>query len=238
MGEINLTNSKGRDAVVNLQSVRAPLKVRWLDSQGRQVTSARILKSTMPRDLEALKKQAGSVEAVSQILLKNDPEVDLENFGRFLKETSRVYIDPDGKPARQVVVWEVLKNPDGSEKARRPKKAQKPNIATEIPLRWTGKLMMKKEVYNKYVFSGKTQITHVNGLTYDFLFEMAKELEEKESLMLMGGGPKGTDPLYFNRNGTAYRGFLEGKTQGDKYCLVLHLTNMELKAPAPAKEQP
>ena len=57
----------------------------------------------------------------------------------------------------------------------------------ETPLTWTGKLMKKSEVYNKFVFSLKSQIVHVNGLTYDFLFGMAKELEEKESLMLMGG---------------------------------------------------
>ena len=94
--------------------------------------------------------------------------------------------------------------------------------------------MKKSEVYNKFVFASKSQIVHVNGLTYDFLFGIAKELEEKESLMLLGAGPKGAQPLIFHRGGTPYRGFLEGRTQGDKYCLLLHLSNMEFKVPEAA----
>jgi hypothetical protein len=92
--------------------------------------------------------------------------------------------------------------------------------------------MNKKDVYNKFVFAGKRQIVHVSGLTYDFLFNMAKELEESQSLMLLGGGAKGNQPLVLVRGGQQYRGFLEGRTQGQKYCLVLHLSNMELKAAA------
>jgi hypothetical protein len=80
------------------------------------------------------------------------------------------------------------------------------------------------------------QVMHVNGLTYDFLFAMARELEEKESLLLVGAGPKGNQPLIFIRGGQQYRGFLEGATKGEQYRLVLHLSNMELKAPAPAAE--
>jgi hypothetical protein len=64
---------------------------------------------------------------------------------------------------------------------------------------------------------------------------MAKELEDTLSLMLLGAGPKGSQPLVLTRGGQQFRGFLEGRTQGDKYCLILHLSNMELKA---APEQP
>ena len=95
--------------------------------------------------------------------------------------------------------------------------------------------MKKKDVYNKFVFASKRQIMHVNGLTYDFLFNMAKELEQSESMMLMGAGPKGNLPLVLQRGGQQFRGFLEGRTQGERYCLILHLSNMELKA-APAQE--
>jgi hypothetical protein len=63
---------------------------------------------------------------------------------------------------------------------------------------------------------------------------MAKDLEEKQSLMLVGAGPKSTLPLVFHRGGVPYRGFLEGRTKGATYCLILHLSNMELKAPPQA----
>ena len=105
-------------------------------------------------------------------------------------------------------------------------------------MKWTGKLMKKTEVYNKFVFASKRQIMHVNGLTYDFLYGMAKELEDSQSLMLLGAGPKGNQPLVLTRGGQQYRGFLEGRTDGDKYCLILHLSNMELKAAAAPSEEP
>ncbi|RLC12223.1 MAG: hypothetical protein DRI57_17965, partial [Deltaproteobacteria bacterium] len=69
----------------------------------------------------------------------------------------------------------------------------------------------------------------VNGLTYDFLYDMAKQLHEKKSLMLVGSGKKGIQPLIFHDGGLPYRGFLEGRIRDDAYCLILHLTNLELK---------
>lgn len=65
--------------------------------------------------------------------------------------------------------------------------------------------------------------------TFDFLYEMAKKLSENNALMLIGSGPKGTAPLMISNNGTPYRGFLEGRIQGESFCLLLHLTNLELK---------
>jgi hypothetical protein len=50
-------------------------------------------------------------------------------------------------------------------------------------------------------------------------------------LLLLGGGPKANQPLVFRRGSLPYRGFLEGRTRGAEYCLLLHLSNIELKAP-------
>ena len=236
MGTINIANSKGRDAVVGAQSVLKPMKVRWLDDQGRQIQSVRLFVADLTHDLAALESQAGERDKIAQALIDGDPEIDMESFGSVLTQTRRVFVDPDGKIVHKVRQFEIIKNPDGSERERRPKKVAQPNAATETPLRWTGKLMKKAEVFNKFVFSVKRQIIHVNGLTYDFLFNMARELEESQSLLLLGAGPKGTQPLVLTRGGQQYRGFLEGRTQGEKYCLILHLSNMELKA-APVQAQ-
>ena len=108
------------------------------------------------------------------------------------------------------------------------------DVATETPLRWSGKLLKKSEVWNRFVFAAKLQVRHINGLTYDFLYETARELEQKDSLLLVGAGPKANQPLVFQRGGTPYRGFLEGRTRGESYCLILHLSNMELKLPEKA----
>jgi hypothetical protein len=236
MGTINIANSKGRDAVVGSQSVLKALKVRWLDEQGRQIQTSRLMKADASHDLPLLQAQAGALDKVAQMLIDGDPEIDLEKFGSILKETSRVFIDADGNIVRRVKQFEVIKNPDGTERERRPRKIAQPNAATESPLKWSGKLFKKKDVYNKFVFAGKRQVVHVNGLTYDFLYGMAKELEASQSLMLLGAGDKANQPLVLTRGGQQYRGFLEGRTQGDKYCLILHLSNMELKRPADPAE--
>ena len=106
-----------------------------------------------------------------------------------------------------------------------------------MPLKWTGKFIKKKDVVRKFVFANKMQLMHINGLTYDFLYGMAKELEEKESMMLLGGGPKSNQPLILRRGSSPYRGFLEGRTDGDNYCLILHLSTLELKSPKPDEKE-
>ena len=231
MGEINISNSKDRDAVVVAESVRSSQTVRWVDDEGRQASTIRVLKAPRERSVDALKGQDDSVD-VSKLLIEDDPEVDFENTGRFLQETSRVFVDPDGNIVHRVQRFEIVRNPDGSERSRQPKQVIVPNMAGEIPLKWSGVFVKKAEAIRRFVIGNKLQLIHINGLTYDFLFGMAKELEEKESLMLVGAGPKSNQPLILQRGGSPYRGFLEGRTKGEEYCLILHLSNLELKAPA------
>ena len=231
MGEINISNSAGRDAVVTTESVRSELKVRWVDDSGRQSSSVRILKSSIPHDIDALLEDAGNLDAVADVLINSDSEIDLEKTGKVMRDTSRVYIGESRKIVHRVTPWEVIHNPDGSERERRPRQLAPPNVSGDIPLRWSGIFIKKHEAYKKFVFVGKVQLIHINGLTYDFLYNMAKELEEKDSLKLLGAGPKSNQPLILRRGGSPYRGFLEGRTNGDQYCLLLHFSDMELKAP-------
>ncbi len=211
--------------------------MRWLDDEGRQTANCRVLKSTVGRDLDALVARHGNLEQVAQALIADDPEIDFERVGSFLRETARVYIDKEKKIVHRVQAFEIVRNPDGTERLRRPRMLQMPNITADNPLRWTGKLLPKKDVFNKFVIVAKLQLVHVNGLTYDFLYDMAAELEKKHSLMLVGAGPKANQPLILRRGGSPYRGFLEGRTRGDKYCLLLHLSNLELKAPEVVKAE-
>jgi hypothetical protein len=235
MAQINLANSNGRDATVTTETVAGGIDVRWVDADGRQARAIRVLRGTMDRDLDALAARAGGPEKVAELLIAGDPEVDLETYGSILGSTSRVYVGPADGGGRQVVSkveeWEVVRNPDGSERERRPRKVLLANTNADVPLRWSGKLLPKRDVVHRFVLAQKLQITHTNGLTYDFLCGMARELEAKDSLLLVSGGPKATQPLVFQRGGTPFRGFLEGRTQGDRYLLVLHLSNLELKRP-------
>jgi len=161
-----------------MESVRVPLRVRWLDDQGRQATSVRILKSTFDHDLDALADKFDGVENVGQALIDGDPEINIEKVGSFLTSTSRVYVDKSQKLVHRVQQFDVIHKPDGS------------------------KFIDKSEAVRKFVFSNKIQLMHVNGLTYDFLFDMAKKLHDKNCLMLLGGGPKANEPLILRRGST------------------------------------
>ncbi len=233
MPQIAISNSKGRDASVVAESVRVPMRMWWIDVEDRIATSAKILKGTIDRDYDALLQKFGTPEKVAEAMLDADPEIDLESVGRYLRETSRVYVNSDRQVVYGVNQVEVVRNPDGTEKLRRPKKLPLPNVSPEQPLLWSGKLLAKKDVFNKFVMVSKLQLVHINGLTYDFLYDIAKELEAKQSLLLLGAGPKSNLPLILRRGATAYRGFLEGRTRGNEYLLLLHLSNIELKAPEP-----
>jgi len=232
MPEINICNSAGRDATVNMETVATPLRVRWLDNNGRQAHSVRVLKATIDHDLDSLIKQNNAIEYVGQALIDGDPEIDFESVGTFLTATSRVYIDAKRELVHRINLFEIIRNPDGSEREKRPREVPPQNVTGEIPLRWSGKFVKRRDVIRKFLFANKLQLMHINGLTYDFLFGIAKDLEDRDSMMLLGAGPKNNQPLILRRGNVPYRGFLEGRTRGDKYILLLHLSNLEMKSPA------
>jgi len=94
--------------------------------------------------------------------------------------------------------------------------------------------MPKAKAARMFIFTHTYQVQHINGLTFDFLFDMAKQLQESKAMMLLGAGPKGNGPVIMSQGGTPYRAFLEGRVEGEKYCLLLHLSNLEMKAPGGA----
>ena len=104
----------------------------------------------------------------------------------------------------------------------------------DTPIVWTGRMLGRAEAARRFAFSRKCRLRHVDGLTYEFLFAMAKELDEADSLVLVGAGAGGSDPIILERNGLPYRGFVEGRVSGGRYLLVLHLTSLELVVPVEA----
>jgi len=239
MSRLHLANQRGRDATVAARSLAGTRVIRWIDDAGAAAATCRLLRGSYDQSLDALRQRFGDdPEAIARALVEGDPEVDLERFGSVLRHPVRVYVGPDHDLVHRVMFEEVIRDPDGTERTRRTRQVSEPNVASGLPLRWTGKRFPKTEIYNRFVFSSKLQVVHVNGLTYDFLFDIARQLESEACLMRVGGGSKGTEPLIFRRGGLPYHGFLEGRTDGKRYALILHLTNLELKRPAPPAAAP
>ncbi|MBL8242817.1 MAG: hypothetical protein JNL89_01440, partial [Rhodanobacteraceae bacterium] len=72
---------------------------------------------------------------------------------------------------------------------------------------------------------------HVDGLTFEFLRDLARDLAQKGEVAVLGAGPKGNLPLVIREAGSAYRAFLHGEVDGDRYKLLLLLSDQELKLP-------
>jgi hypothetical protein len=227
---INISNQKNRDAVVATEGLVPKREFRYVDDKGDPVHTQKVLKSDVTHDLPELLKKRKKLDKVAKDLIDSDPEVDLESFGMFLVDTARVYVSKKGI-VHLVEEYEVITNPDGTERERRPRQKLPQNLNAEIPVRWTGKFIKKDEAVQRFVFMNKRQLVHINGLTFDFLFEMAKDLDKRNSLLLLRGGEKGDEPIVMNRGGKQYNAFLEGRVKGDAYCLIMHLSNVELKRP-------
>ena len=227
MRKLHLMNKENRDATVAISSLKYE-KPFEMGIPNKELNFKRYLSATQ----ENLDKNLASLygDNYSSKLIEEDPEIDIETIGKFISGSDVVYLSSKGEllysPPKTV---EVIIAPDGTEKERRSPEDIPGNVDDELPVRWTGKKMPKSKVAVKFAFKRTIQIKHVDGLTYDYLFDMAKELQDEDVMVLVGAGQKGNEPLIFQANGMPYRGFLEGRVDGKKYQLLLHLSNMELK---------
>lgn len=227
MRKINISNEKRRDALIGFELNSAKNSCHYRTLSGKEVSSRRFLRYSEKTASEKLFAQHPDF---ADSLINGDPEIEMELAGKELEDLTKVYLSTDDKVVYSACLMENIYAPDGSKKECKEAVSQLANIADEaLPLRWTGKLFPKVQAVRKFIFSRTYQLRHVNGLTFDFLYEMAKKLHDSNALMLIGGGEKGTAPLMMTNNGTPYRGFLEGRINGESYCLLLHLTNLELK---------
>jgi len=229
MRSLNITNDKKRDAIVGMDVSPKKSHISFVTKNGLSKRNIKVLEGYLGISEDFLVSKYGDLNKLGEEIIKNDPEVDIEKLGMQIGKTRKLYLDKDNKIVYRVNLVEVVRNIDGTEKERRDLVKADSNVLGEIPLQWTGKRFPKETAIKKFVFTKMLQIKHVNGLTYDFLYEMAKSLQESNSLMFVGGGKKGVDPIVLTSGGMSYRGFLEGRIKDDKYCLILHLTNLELK---------
>jgi len=228
--KINITNAKKRDAILGFEAKPTKSKIKQVLKDGSHKNNIRVLKSTLDTDITTLSKQYENLEELGTKIIATDIECDIETTGMLIGTTHKVYTDSDNRIVYNIKLIEVKKDTEGKEVSRKPLIQKNANIALDnLPIQWSDKAIPKAMAIQKFVFAKHYQIRHINGLTFDFLYDMAKELSDKNSLMFVGAGQKGNEPLLITSGGTSYRGLLEGRVQNKKYILILHLTNLELK---------
>lgn len=230
MRTLHITNEKKRNAKVGMVTPKPDPRPRT-GLPGQTLTYQRYTAAAESGLHENLCSTLG--DDYGQALIDGDPEIDLEFVGRRLGGTDRIYLSHGGQVLHHAPEeLELILAPDGSERERRAPKDVPANVNDDQPAVWTGKRIPKSDVVRRFVLTRTVQLQHVDGLTYDFLFGIAKDLSDSGDMMLLGGGETGKAPLLLIPNGSPYRGLLEGRVDGEKYILLLHLSNMELKSVA------
>jgi len=229
--KIHISNSKSRNTLINFKGFTTVSKAIKVDQDDNPILNKKIVKGVSETSFAALNKiYDGDLEKMAEDIIATNPEINLEVTGMFLGKSPKVYINEDLKVVYRVKKTEKVFDPKGELKEERDLRHLSANVISEEPLKWSGKFFPIEKAFNKFVFVRTYQLFHDSGLTFDFLYNMAKELEEKKSFLLLGSGKKGTGPAIFQENGQAYRIFLEGRTQGDNYMLLMHLSNLEFKS--------
>lgn len=224
---IHLSNDRRRDAQVAFDAQIAAGSVRRVLPTGEEPVSVRLVKTTAA--MNRCLRERYDPQQLIEALVSGDPDVDMEVTGRKLRRTRRIFVDKDYEIVYHVNLFQVVFAPDGTERERRELEKVPGNVNRPIPLKWTGRMFPRTEALRRFVFTRSYQVRHVNGATFDFLYDMAAQLDRADALVMLGAGAKGNDPILLSRGGQPYRAFLEGRIAGERYCLILHLTDMELK---------
>lgn len=229
MRRIYLSNEKKRDAEVAFDKTTCRSTVYYRTSDGESTIQERRIKWTAQEDVDAIAQRAG--DNLFQQLIENDPEVNIEHVGKKVEGLKKVYVTKNHDIAYSISIQQQVFDNKGTLIETRPESSMAGNLAIEgFPLRWTGKLVPREKAMRCLVFKRSYQIHHVNGLTYDFLYDMARKLDEANALMLLGAGEKGNQPLVMATGGSPYRAFLEGRVFDDSYILIMRITNLEMKS--------
>ncbi len=201
-----------------------------LSTDGKKVDSKRYLIFDREKSNEKLLEEPDLVKKLKE----DDVDIDLNTTGRYIKSTSRIAVKDNYDPVYNFKSFDVITRPDGK-KQERPHERSTGNVHGTLPVRITGELFEPKDLLMGYVFRKSYYITHYDGASYKFLFDIAKKLFLSGKFALVeafNSDTKKKEPLVLYDGGRKFpRAFLEGRVKDDAYCLILHISDQELKLP-------
>lgn len=217
---------EGKNARVNIHGSQSrALPIIELNAEKLPVESVRIV-----RGIKELPATPETVEA----LITSDPEIDLNWAGRIVDTCSRAFFKRGSTSVESAFeVIDVVFNADGTEKERRPYAPKSANSNHDTFPVVVGKFVPVEKFLNSFVITRTYALLHDTGVTFDFLFQLAKKLADSNSVALLGAGAKGNAPIIFQDGGKGYRCALMGKIEeGNRYQLLVLVLGQELKLPA------
>jgi hypothetical protein len=218
------------DAELELISTHRPKKTYLRTRNDKPVVYQRFLVFSKDKRDEVILNQ----KDVMKSLREKDEEFNKNLIGKYIDKTSYINIDARYKPVYNYKLVDVLHKPKGTTIERSHQKTVA-NINTEIPLIITDKLYDYKDIALQFIFRKSYYITHYDGVTYKFLYDIAIWLDKVHKLVEVESfNPvtKKREPLVLVDGGRKFpRVFLEGTVKKNSYSLVLHLSDQELRIP-------
>ncbi len=172
---------------------------------------------------------------------ERDEEIDLELTGKIVPGTTNILLISEDELCYNFTEYVIKKDKTGQiipcEQCggvyceHRIKKQVFSNINDEdIPIVWIKKYFVdKKEALKTWSFDRSYQLIHTSGLTFDFLYKMAKILHDLNKLVFVAPVVNKIPQKLVIRTGmTPFYGFLEGRIEQSKYSLVIHGTTFKL----------
>ena len=227
---IRLADHLGREATVWMVPCRVRDFTCSCNEAGEALSLTQRLKATAQTHPEALATRWSDPADLARALITGDPELDLEQTGRMIGESQRIWLDGDGQPIYAPKLEQVRHDEHGVIIQRRPLRVRPGNLVTHTAPVWSGVLLDRKDVLTRYALRQAWQLMHGNSLEYDFLLELARWLDERGQMALVGRGRNGRNPLILARGARPCLGFLDGRVQGETMRLVLYLAAGELHA--------
>lgn len=173
--------------------------------------------------------------------IENDKDIELELTGKRVGRTSSILLTDENELCYNFSEYEIKKDRKGKIVPcevcgeiyceHRIKKQIYSNINDdEKPIKWIKKYMIdKREALKIWSFDRSYQIVHTNGLTYDFLYKIAKSLHDSNKVVFIAPiVEKEPQKLVIRTGQHPFYGWLEGRIQGDEYALILHGTTFRL----------
>ncbi|MEJ2294970.1 MAG: hypothetical protein P8Y23_09375 [Candidatus Lokiarchaeota archaeon] len=218
------------DSILELATLHPSEKEYLVTPQGEPVKSQRFIVFTKPNRDEILSESKGLLSQLSS----SDSDVDIELAGKYIFTTMRIIVNEDYDPVYNYKIYDVVEKPNGKRIERSHEKTIS-NINKSIPLIISDHLYDPKELALKYVFRLHYYITHSDGVTFKFLYDIAKRLAEEEKfaeIEAINSQSKKREPLVLVDRGRKFpRAFIEGLVSGKSYYLILHLSDQELRIP-------
>ncbi|MHA1745607.1 MAG: hypothetical protein ACTSWW_06380 [Promethearchaeota archaeon] len=216
--------------VVDLSQTHKRVWRHYRKADGSRVKSVKIL--AYDTTLSTKKLLQDHEQDFSTKLKNEDFEVDIESAGKIIPKTKRIVVDKNFQPVYAYKEMDILRKPSGEE-IRRDHQTSKANINEVIPVVVSDNYLHPKEVLLKYVFQRSYFLIHKDDTSYGFLFELAKFLADRNQfarVFSFNPETKEPEPLVLYQGGTLFSAaFLEGRIRDKEYCLILHLSDRELK---------